>query len=149
MCSCLAQLPPSGEIKGGRVTIPFTPTAALVFLESMYLLHETGFLFRDVYLCYLYVFASYCFSVLGFYDPLQSACVCIFLVSLSICEFACGCMSLCVSGQLFVNVCVCVYVSVWTFLYETTLCAHVCWSVSICTRFCVSMGVCVCVCRRV
>ena len=52
-------------------------------------------------------------------------------------------MSLCVSRQLFVNVCVCVYVSVWTFLYETTLCAHVCWNVSICMRFCVSMYVCV------
>ena len=98
---------------------------------------------------YLYVFASYCLSVVGFYNPPQSACVCVcvcvcvFHVSLSICEFACGCMSLCVSRQLFVNVCVCVYVSVWTFLYETTLCAHVCWNVSICMRFCVSMYVCV------
>ena len=48
--------PPKWRDKGGRVTIPFTPTAALVFLESMYLLHETGFLFRDVYLYVIYMF---------------------------------------------------------------------------------------------
>ena len=95
---------------------------------------------------YVHVFASYCFSVLGFYDPPSECvrvcvCVCVFHVSLSICDFARGCVSLCVSRQLFVNVYVCVYVSV--FLYETSLCAHVCWKVSIRRRFCVSMYVCV------
>ena len=128
-----------------------------MFLESVYLLHRTGFLFQDVSV-FMYVFlppiASVCWvsmiplrvlaCVYVCDDPPSEClrvCVCVFHVSLSICDFARGCVSLCVSRQLFVNVYVCVYVSV--FLYETSLCAHVCWNVSICMRFCVSMYVCV------
>lgn len=73
--------------------------------------------------------------------------MCIFLVSLSICEFACGCVSLCVSGQLFVNVCVCVYVSVWTFLYETTVCSYLLECVHMHAFLC--QNGCVCLCLQV
>ena len=87
----------------------------------------------------LRVLACVCVCVCD--DPPQSAWVCVSFMCLLVFVTLLVGASLCVSRQLFVNVYVCVYVSV--FLYETSLCAHVCWKVSIRRRFCVSMYVCV------